>query len=706
MEDEQELLKQQEDTEEEPQQTKKEIKQWKHSPLWLFAFFWCSIIFYECVARLIFGIPFWGIGLLFIALFSGAVALFATALCFLVPAKAGFVVSHVFMGLLMALYILQIFYYSIFNTLLSIFSMLHGGDALQYGDTIWTTLARVWPFIALIALPGVLYLFVCKRIAFSRSLKTTLIAAAAAILVQFIGIGSLFAAGTGFFSPYSYYYQMGEMTQSADKLGLLTTIRLDAQRYVFGMPDAPAPIAPPEEPPTPAPTATPAPTPTPTEATGETPGQTQAAKTPEPTPIVYDYNELPIDFESLAAQTDDGFLKEMHAYFGNLAPTRQNEYTGMFEGYNLITITAEAFAPYAIDPVLTPTLYKMQQEGFNFTDFYCPEWGVSTSDGEYVNCLGLIPKQGVWSLYLTGKNNNALPFALGNQFSTLGYKTNAYHNNSHTYYSRDISHPHMGYTYTAVGNGLEIDNTWPQSDYQMIEASAPDYIGTAPFHTYYMTVSGHMLYSWGGNAMSRKHQALVEDLPLSEESKAYLACNIELDRAMELLLQKLEEAGVAEKTVISISPDHPPYGLAQESLDELIGHKMEKNFEYNKSVWLLYSPGMEPQEVADPVCSLDILPTLSNLFALPYDSRLLMGRDVFSDTEPFVLLGDRSWISPLATFNANTGEVIPRIGAPADDAYVERMNAQVAAKFTYSPKILDYDYYGIVLPEEVLVAAD
>ncbi|MDL2236464.1 sulfatase-like hydrolase/transferase [Christensenellaceae bacterium OttesenSCG-928-K19] len=676
---------------------KKEIKHFKKSPLALFFFYLGDIVLLECVVRFALDVPFAGIGILFLLLFGSSLALLFTAICFLLPAKAGFVLSHVFMGLLMALYIVQLFYYSIFGTFLTVFSMLNGGDAMQYGDTIWTTLAQVWPFIALIALPGVVNIFFCKRLVFGRSVKTAIIAAALAVGVHFAGVGSIFAVGTGYFSPYEYYFHNSALTQSVDKLGLFTTVRLDVQRYLFGLPDMP-PVqqevqeeqqleqTPEQEAQTP--------TPVPEQA-GEAPAEEEAAI------VEYGYNELEIDFDALMAQEEDAAIAGMHEYFGRLSPTRQNEHTGMFEGYNLITITAEAFAPYAIDKDLTPTLYKMQQEGFHFTNFYCPEWAVSTSDGEYVNCQGLIPKTGIWSMYMTAQKENYIPFTMGNQFSALGYQTNAYHNNSHTYYKRNISHPYMGYTFTAVGNGLEIEDTWPQSDYQMVEASLPDYIGDKPFHTYFMTVSGHMLYTWDGNAMSRKYRDLVEDLPLSEESAAYLACNIELDRAVELLLGELEKAGIADKTVISISPDHPPYGLSTDSISELIGHELERNFEYNESAWLLYCPGMEPEQIDEPCCSLDILPTLSNLFGLPYDSRLLMGRDVFSDAEPLAILGDRSWVTERARFNANTGEATMADGSEVDQAYIERINKTVADKFVYSPQIYDYDYYRIVLkPEE------
>ncbi|HCX03493.1 MAG TPA: sulfatase, partial [Clostridiales bacterium] len=69
---------------------------------------------------------------------------------------------------------------------------------------------------------------------------------------------------------------------------------------------------------------------------------------------------------------NDEIIKNMHQYFKNLEPSEKNKYTGKFKGYNLILITAESFHRVAIDKELTPTLYKMQHEGYNFTNFYNP----------------------------------------------------------------------------------------------------------------------------------------------------------------------------------------------------------------------------------------------------------------------------------------------------------------------------------------------
>ena len=74
-------------------------------------------------------------------------------------------------------------------------------------------------------------------------------------------------------------------------------------------------------------------------------------------------------------------LKICTNIFKSADATSKNQYTGMFKGKNLIVFLAEAFYPIAIDKELTPTLYKLSNEGFIFKNFYTPIYPVSTSDG-------------------------------------------------------------------------------------------------------------------------------------------------------------------------------------------------------------------------------------------------------------------------------------------------------------------------------------
>ena len=278
----------------------------------------------------------------------------------------------------------------------------------------------------------------------------------------------------------------------------------------------------------------------------------------------------------------------------------------MFKGYNLIMITAEGFSPYAVHKDLTPTLYKLTKEGFVFNNFYTALWQTSTSDGEYVAMTGLIPI-GTRSMY--NSRNNLMPFALGNQFNLLGIESKAYHNHTYTYYERNETHPNLGYKFKAKGNGLILDtDVWPASDWEMIKYTVDEYINEEPFHVYYLTVTcGHMNYTFAGNSMSYKNKNLVKDLPYSSEVKAYIACQIELDRALYELIERLTHKGIIDKTVIALSADHYPYGWDKENLDELAGYELDPNFEVYKNHFILWNSSMKKPIVVDkPASSLNL----------------------------------------------------------------------------------------------------
>ena len=323
--------------------------------------------------------------------------------------------------------------------------------------------------------------------------------------------------------------RQGEVIGNTVTAGDLT-LRLDARQLFFGvkeMPEEPLPTLP----------AIPTPIPTPDGTEGPT-------DEPTPTPVAYGPNTMDIDFAALAENAPSDTLKSMHQWFGSREATLQNEYTGAWKGKNLIFIVAEGFSRYAITAETTPTLYKLAHEGFVCDEFYNPLWWVSTSDGEYVADTSMIPKSGVWSFYRSSEN--WLKFCLGNQLRGEGYATRAYHNHTYTYYKRHLSHPNMGYDYKGVGNGLEVKKTWPESDVEMMEKTIPEYINDEHFHTYYMTVSGHMLYTFMGNYMSAKHKDEVGHEDFCEEARAYLACQMELDKAIEYLIEELRAADTAK----------------------------------------------------------------------------------------------------------------------------------------------------------------
>ena len=307
-----------------------------------------------------------------------------------------------------------------------------------------------------------------------------------------------------------------------------------------------------------------------------------------------------IDFTALADSTDSDILKATDEYLSNATPTRKNNYTGLLKDYNLITICAESFCPWFISEELTPTLYKLSHTGILFENYYGTFQSVTTN-GEYTMCMGLYPDMSRTktdsSFNVAG--TNYLPFCLGNALKGMGYQAWGYHDYIGDFYNRNITHANMGYTFKAADSGLAMKIDWPSSDLEMMEASVDDYINSGePFHAYYMTFSGHYQYNWD-NAMSAKNRDAVKDLPYSEPVKAYIACNLELEYALEYLMQRLEEAGVADKTCIVLTNDHYPYGLTEDEYNELAGQTLDTTFEKYRNSFICYVPGLSENIVVD-----------------------------------------------------------------------------------------------------------
>jgi phosphoglycerol transferase MdoB-like AlkP superfamily enzyme len=411
-----------------------------------------------------------------------------------------------------------------------------------------------------------------------------------------------------------------------------------------------------------------------------------------------EYNITNINFDKLISKTTDSTLKKMHKYFKSVQPTEKNDFTGVFKGKNIIFITAEGFDKIALDKKLTPTLYKMANTGFVFNNYYQPLYPVSTSDGEYMNLTGLIPKEGVWSFYRSSNNNMKMSYP--NVFKKNGYTTYGFHNHTYKYYDRHLSHPNIGLKYIGCGNGLEKKmncDLWPNSDIDMIKVTTDYYFKKQPFATYYTTVSGHLEYNFGGNNMARKNREAVQDMKTSEAVKAYMATQIELDKAMEVLLKRLEKAKLLDNTLIVIAPDHYPYGLSKSQLNERSKTDRSDKFENYHTTLIMYNPNLRQREINTVVSSLDIIPTLYNLFGLEYDSRLLMGRDIFSKEEHIVILSDRSWITDKGTYNSVTGKFTPfNKKEKVSQSYIKKINSTVNKKVSMSTLILDKDYYKAV----------
>lgn len=571
-----------------------------------------------------------------------------------------------------------------------------GNVVTGFGSTIPGIVAQRLPFIIAALLPLALCILLRKRIVTEHRMSKWSLLFVTAVSVIFLLIGEGLARWGTYGDSYTYNFQTDA---AVSQFGLHTAVRLEAEYALFGTPQPKLELPTQEDEPDDPPAVT--------------------------TPVEYGYNALDIDFQALADSASDSALRSMAQYFGSLTPSKKNEYTGLFQGKNLVLITAEAFSPWFISRELTPTLYKLTHEGFVCENYYQPGWGQSTTGGEYAVMTGLLPTWVGSNVSFYASANDDMPFALGNQLRALGYRTGAYHDNIYNYYNRDKTHPNLGYDYQGVGNGLTVteDGSWPYSDLEMVQNTIGDYIdgyvsdGT-PFHVYYMTVSGHGSYGWG-HAMAAKNRAKAQAAypNASTQVQSYVAANLELENALTYLLEQLEAAGIAEDTVICMSADHYPYLLAEPETDyynELRGVvDSERDTDRYRNALVLWCGGMENAvTVTEPCSAVDIVPTLSNLFGLEYDSRLLSGRDVLdkdydagsaSGSIPLVILptsSGNSWATAAGVFEASTRTFNARPGVTVEGDYISRVNNIVALQYNYAQQLIARDYYRVALGRE------
>ena len=619
------------------------------------------ILFMDICFKLLAFNQIFNITTIYMILFDLIFALIITILESLFNEKINKVITFILTIFTSLIIIAQYVYFLYYDAIFSIYSLFHGAQVFGFiGSIIEVMLQNVFSILLLIV-PLITFFLIFKKLNFERkNYYFNIISFSTSILTYILIIFLLHISNDNkTYSSYRLYFETHVPKLTVRDFGVLTEMRIDLKRTLFGF----------EE-------------------------EVKTIEKEEVIPVEKEiiYNQMNIDFDNLILNENNETIKNMHEYFRNEMPTNQNDYTGMFEGKNLIVILAEAFSPMSINEELTPTLYKMYNEGFQFTNFYSPIYYVSTSDGEYVSLTSLLPKDGTWSMSTSSKNY--LPFTYGNIFKELGYSTRAYHNGTYTFYNRNLSHPNMGYKFKACYGGLNINcGVWPQSDIEMIEASVDEYINDEHFMTYYMTVSGHLQYTYIGNSMATKNRNYVKDLPYSEKIQAYLATQIELDKALELLINKLSDAGKLDDTVIAISADHYPYGLTNDEIKSYSDYIIDEKFDIHKNAFLIWNNKMEKSiKVTKYASSLDIVPTIFNLFNLEYDSRLLIGKDILSDSEGLIIFNDRSWITSSGKYDSVKDEFIP-FKDNISDEYVDNINNEVYNKFLMSKLILEKDYY-------------
>lgn len=565
------------------------------------------------------------------------------------------IISHITYGILGFYFSMQFILKKVFGFYFSFNLFKLTDQVLKFGnETIISILKNIYA-IVLFFLP-LIFLIIYRR----KIVKETNILKYICVLL--IGIG-LFVLDIKLQknnenSIYYLYTSINDTSLNNEKLGVINSGILDLHRTIFGFKEKIEPVISIDE-----------------------------------SDDIFEYkdNKLNIDFKNL--RTNNSEIASLNNYMDSISPTKQNKYTGIFKGKNLIYIVAESFNEIGVREDLTPTLYKLVNSGFKFNNYYSSN-NLSTIGGEFQALTGLYADSSI--LYTWRRGLNYFPYGLANVFKKEGYNTFAYHDHFYNFQDRDKYLKALGFdNYKGCYNGLEDKikcNIWPEYDTEMIRATTDDYLNsTEPFMVYYMTVSGHLAYNFGGNEVAIKNREKVNNLPYSDSVKAYLATQIELNDALELLINTLEEKNKLDDTVIVLLADHYPYGLTVDQINEISDYKKDGIIGVNDSNLIIWNSKMKTIEVDKVSMSIDVLPTVYNLFGIDYDSRLFAGSDILSTREGMAIFNERSWVTDKGKYFGSSNNFVQ--SEEVDGNYIKTINTIMNNKISISKLIVKNNYY-------------
>ncbi len=341
-------------------------------------------------------------------------------------------------------------------------------------------------------------------------------------------------------------------------------------------------------------------------------------------------------------------VENVDEYFAQQPQAQNNEMTGIYEGKNVVYVLMESMDDWLISEEYTPTIYRLMQEGINFTEFYTPGYGSArTLNSEFCINSGIyLPTSGS---YVFDYLDNDFSQSIANQFTANGYTAEVFHYNDPKFYSRKDLEPALGdRTYNSLGDyvsGAELYNECILFD--ISETEDLFFRSGKTFNTY-ITRSAHLGYNYNEQLSQYAFTLYPEykgKFSSEEEDCARVKAKL-VDDFFARLLSELEEHGQLESTVIIGVTAHYPYGYANyKELMELSGLSEGETLLLENTPCFIWSADGPSMTVAKTLNNADLLPTVLNLMGFE-PSCSYLGKDAFDPNYVgYAIFPDGSWIS-------------------------------------------------------------
>ena len=397
-------------------------------------------------------------------------------------------------------------------------------------------------------------------------------------------------------------------------------------------------------------------------------------------------------------------IAELDAYYAaHPKQAADTPLTGAFAGKNLIFIMMESMDDWFGTPEYMPNLYRLEQEGVYFRNYYAPIFlAAATFNSEFTANTGMIaPEYQVRNSYYA---EHALPYSLANLFRDAGYRARSYHAANPNIYNRGQIHLNFGYeSYNDYGD-LGMD------DYTLDSQLLRGYdriVSDEPFFSFIITYSGHGPYTTEQQNISEPHldraRAMIDysTVPYTteaqkEEYTRAVAQAMETDAFIGGLRKRLEADGHAEDTVLMLFTDHYCKYFSDAELISAIKGETDRNMLSNVP-FVIWTEGITPQVYDKYVSTMDIAPTVVDLFSLDADLRYYIGNDMFGPDGGVVYFRNYAWYDGKTYDTGNDASSNPAVLA---------MREQVREQIDISQDTFRYDYFaylqrrGILNPDE------
>lgn len=397
----------------------------------------------------------------------------------------------------------------------------------------------------------------------------------------------------------------------------------------------------------------------------------------------YTFRDFCLTYRVYDLFTGGAQKEELDKYYASIVPDPDNEMTGVFKGKNLILIQLEAIDTWLINDVCMPNLLALKEQSLDFTNNYAPMYlSAGTFNTENLANTGVVSPAVGGSI--TMYSRNSYPLSAAHLFEEEGYTANSFHGSPGKVYDREIIHKNWGYEKYHGYQQMKLKDY--SYDSQLVDAFDLMTSHDHPFFTFIITISGHGPYkdSKVSNTWYDKFAAILpegtDEMVIHAYAHAY-----ETDLFVERLMNKLDEEGYLDNTVIAFYSDHYDYYVVDDQI--IMDQKGVNDSNLIQSTpFFIYSKDMAPQKITKVTSTVDILPTIVNLFDLNTDGRYYMGNDAFSDNGGYVIFADTSWYDGTTYWKAGVD--------PVDTQEIADRNAEIQTRLAMSRNCMLVNYFG------------